>query len=377
MMKRRWGIITATSVSSLVMSAVVRSQFGPPVEQAFVLVDQNAGNVAGGPGALAQNDTGTSNTAFASFALFGNTTGVNNTAVGASAMRQNTGGSNNTAVGAAAMHGSTENPRVTGAFNTAVGARALESNLTGSGNVAMGFFALSNERTGSSNIAVGREALGSAVSGLSNIAIGPRAGRNLQSGNFNIYIGADVGEINESGTIRIGDTSRYSGTFIGGIARVNVTNGSEVVINSRTGQLGIVASSGRYKRDVKSMGGRSKDLLRLRPVTFSYKEDAQRERQYGLIAEEVVKVFPELVTRGPTGEVESVRYHEFAPMLLNELQRQQTQIEAQTRQLNLLKARNLQLQRVIQQKDERDAAILARLASLEAATAHNTTRGQP
>jgi trimeric autotransporter adhesin len=84
----------------------------------------------------------------------------------------------------------------------------------------------------------------------------------------------------------------------------------------------VIASSARYKRDIHDMGERSQGLYQLRPVTFRYKQDTPGPRQYGLIAEEVVKVYPELVTKGADGKVESVQYHELIPMLLNEAQRQ-------------------------------------------------------
>src|SRR5262249_54907728 len=143
--------------------------------------------------------------------------------------------------------------------------------------------------------------------------------------------------------------------------------GTAVTINNK-GQLGIVASSVRYKRDIEAMQARSQGLYRLRPVTFRYRQDVQGQQHYGLIAEEVAKVYPELVTKGADGKVESVQYHEVIPMLLNELQRQQ-------RELAALKAQNARLQAVVgqmQQQDEehraRTAALAARLEHLEAGT---------
>ena len=158
-------------------------------------------------------------------------------------------------------------------------------------------------------------------------------------------------------------------TFIAGITGVPVT-GSAVVI-STTGQLGIVTSSARYKRAIHAMGERSRGLLQLRPVTFRYKQDPQGQRQYGLIAEEVAAVYPELVTRGAKEEVESVQYHELIPMLLNEVQHQQQalgvqarQLSAQAQQLTELKAQNERLQAALGQQT---AAVAARLERLEGA----------
>jgi hypothetical protein len=140
------------------------------------------------------------------------------------------------------------------------------------------------------------------------------------------------------------------------------------------GQLGIQASSIRYKRDIQPMGAHSRGLLQLRPVIFHYNQDAQGERQYGLIAEEVAKVYPELVTRGATGDVEAVRYHEVIPMLLNEVQHQQRQLATQAQELAALKAQNARLRAAVVQQQERDAALAARLERLEAAAAHAATQ---
>jgi hypothetical protein len=145
-----------------------------------------------------------------------------------------------------------------------------------------------------------------------------------------------------------------------------------VVIDSQ-GQLGIVASSARYKRDIQPIGAHSQGLHQLRPVTFRYKQDEQGERQYGLIAEDVATIYPELVTRGANGDLESVRYYEFIPILLNELQHQQQQLGAQSQELAALQAQNAQLQAVVGQLLARDeaqrvqnAAWAARLERLEA-----------
>ena len=208
------------------------------------------------------------------------------------------------------------------------------------------------------------------------------AGFNLTSGDNdnNIYLG-NPGAATESNTMRLGCISSclpgpgpHSNTFIAGIAGVPVT-GSVVFINSM-GQLGTLASSLRYKRDIQPMGAHSRGLLQLRPVIFRYTQDPQGERQYGLIAEEVAKVYPELVTRNAQGQVEAIRYQELAPMLLNEVQHQQQalnaqqrQLVAQAKQLAALKAQNARLQAMLAKQQEREAALAARLERLEAAVA--------
>jgi len=130
-------------------------------------------------------------------------------------------------------------------------------------------------------------------------------------------------------------------------------SGAQVTINN-AGQLGILASSTRYKRDIRDMRDSSQGLYHLRPVTFRYKQDAQGQQQYGLIAEEVAKVYPELVTKGADGKVESVQYHELIPLLLNDVQHQQRQIAE-------LKVQN-------EEQRAQNAALAARLERLEAGT---------
>jgi len=145
----------------------------------------------------------------------------------------------------------------------------------------------------------------------------------LTNGNNNVYIGHQ-GNGDESQTIRIGTAQTQ--TFIAGIAAVGV-NGATVEVDTSTGQLGIKHSSIRYKADIAPMGGQSADVLRLRPVTFAYKGDGQHVKHYGLVAEEVAVIYPELVTRNPVGEMETVKYQELIPMLLNELQRQRQEFQ--------------------------------------------------
>jgi Chaperone of endosialidase len=153
--------------------------------------------------------------------------------------------------------------------------------------------------------------------------LGYQAGQNLTTGNNNIDIG-NPGIAGDANAIRIGTSGVQNRVFIAGINNSLVT-GLDVVVNSN-GRLGIVMSSARYKKDIQNMGARSRGLLKLRPVTFRYKQDPTGERQYGLIAEEVAQVYPELVSYGPDGKIQSVHYQELIPMLLNELQQQASEI---------------------------------------------------
>src|SRR5262249_7367544 len=150
-------------------------------------------------------------------------------------------------------------------------------------------------------------------SGSNNIAVGSNAGYYVRGGRYNIEIGS-VGTANDVGTIRIGTSSQQSTAYLAGVSSSHVTGAAVYV--TPTGQLGVLASSERYKTDVASMGSSSAKVTELRPVTFRLTSDRKAGVQYGLIAEEVAKVYPELVIRGQRGEIEGVRYEELTPMLL-------------------------------------------------------------
>jgi hypothetical protein len=275
------------------------------------------GNTRVGAGALAVSSA-QDNTALGFIALAANTSGVDNVAVGSNALLANTTGHFNTAVGTAAMA-----DNQTGLNNTAMGSAALLSNTSGNNNTAMGAGALLENPTGVANTGIGFRALRNLASGGNNTALGRTAGLALASGDNNVYIAND-GEITESNTIRIGSTQTKS--FLAGVSGVGVT-GVAVMVDA-SGQLGITSSSRRYKQDIATMGDASARLMQLRPVVFRYRQRGDSALQYGLIAEEVAEVFPELVARDKTGEIETVRYHVLASLLLNELQRQQREIAA-------------------------------------------------
>ena len=272
-----------------------------------------------------------------------NKTGSFNTATGVAALFQNTTGNNNTAAGYWALSGSGTNSFNTGNNNTASGFEALLSNTTGNGNTATGTKALFHNTTGSNNtanginamflntigngnIAEGRGALGDNTTGSFNLAVGFGAGANLTTGSNNIDIGA-LGVAGESNTMRIG-TVKQTATFITGI-RGNATsnaNAVPVVIDS-AGQLGTISSSRRFKDEMKPMDNTSEAILGLKPVTFHYKTDKQNTPQFGLIAEEVAKVDPNLVVRDEKGEIYTVRYEAVNAMLLNEFLKEHSQVQ--------------------------------------------------
>lgn len=259
------------------------------------------------------------NTAVGDNALFSLTTGINNTALGFRALHDNTQGLSNTAVGSAALRSNRGGDR-----NTATGHNALHLNVAGNDNTANGFQALVSNK-GDASTAIGSRALEN-CEGHDNIALGYRAGANVSLGSNNIYIG-NVGLTQESGTIRIGDPSQTR-TFIAGIAASSVT-GAPVSVNGN-GQLGTTPSSQRFKDEIKPMDEASEAIFALEPVTFRYKKDLDPEgiRQFGLVAEELAKINPDLVVRDADGKPYTVRYDAVNAMLLNEFLKEHRKVEA-------------------------------------------------
>jgi hypothetical protein len=270
------------------------------------------GNTAIGLNALVSNTTGGSNTATGYQALLNNTSAEANTATGAFALLTNTTGFSNTADGAFALENNT-----TGFDNTASGYAALVRNTTGYFNTANGAYALWRNTTGYYNTASGQGAL-YRTSGNNNIALGSGAGFNLTTGSNNIDIG-NSGVVAEANTIRIGTVGTQTNTFIAGISGVTVAGGVGVIIDAN-GHLGTVVSSERFKEAVNPMDKASEAILALKPVTFRYKHDLDPEGtpQFGLVAEDVQKVNPDLVARDEQGKPYSVRYEAVNAMLLNE-----------------------------------------------------------
>jgi hypothetical protein len=310
-------------------------------------------NTAYGTNALGHNTTGTDDSAFGFSALFQNTTGSGNTATGWYALYFNTTGYNNTATGIAALEGNG-----TGIGNTATGVGALANNGKGKTNTATGWQAL-YFNTGNDNTAIGAYALQDNSSGVSNIGIGVEAGFYLTTGSNNIEI-ANQGTAADADTIRIGTEGTQTATYIAGIFNTTVTGGCTVVAAS-TGQLGCVTSSARYKRDVRDMGDASDKLMELRPVTFLYKADETGAQQYGLIAEEVEKVYPELVIHDADGKVATVAYHMLPAMLLNEVQKLARQLDRKDEQIATLERQVAAMQK----KSAAIEALAARLDVLE------------
>jgi hypothetical protein len=278
------------------------------------------------------------NTAEGNDALFSLTTGSFNTATGESALNSNTAGSNNTATGAGALEANTIgkfstatgidalNSNTSGNNNTANGGAALEHNTMGSNNTATGVVALESNTTGNNNTANGVATLEHNTTGSNNVALGFNAGVNLTTGSNNIDIG-NAGLAGEAAKIRIGKQGTQNGTFIAGIFGVPIT-GSTVVVNS-SGKLGVATSSARFKDAIKPMADASEAILALKPVTFRYKHELDPDgiRQFGLVAEQVEKVNPDLVARDAEGKVYTVRYEAVNAMLLNEFLKQHRKVQ--------------------------------------------------
>jgi Chaperone of endosialidase len=359
--------------------------------QALFSNTSGGANTATGFTALFSNTTGDANTATGDRALFSNTTGDGNTATGVTALESNTTGDGNTATGIQALQTNTAgndntatgflalNSNPTGSFNTTTGSNALGSNTTGFRNTANGANALNFNTTGYRNTANGYQALyfnttGSRNTaegfqalfhniGSDNVGLGFNAGSNLTTGSGNVCIGNGVlGLAGESNITRIRNI--YA----------SVASGRAVYINSDN-KIGTLSSSRRYKEEIKPMDKASEAILALKPVTFRYKKevDAERTPQFGLVAEQVEKVNPDLVTRDPDGKAFTVRYEAVNAMLLNEFLKEHRKVEEQSRKIQEQDATITQFKKEMQtiaaRLKEQDSKIQKVSARLEMQTA--------
>ena len=384
------------------------------------LTDDTTGsfNVAVGNGALQRNTTGQQNMAIGAEALANNmttsfnmaigfralfmNTGSRNSGVGAAALRNNTTASDNTAIGSTAMRENT-----TGEFNTVIGAGALQENTTTSFNVAVGDGALSSFNgtsgtdgantalgsvaladltSGQENVAVGRRALEFLTEGSNNVVMGWRAADGLTTGSGNTFIGDQAGK-NEGPDVdnviclgTLGDTQAAgqvtpSRCYIGHIVGVS-TGGpapSVPVIIDQDGQLGTVVSSREFKKHIKPIDHASEAILKLKPVTFHYKNrDVKNDltAQFGLIAEDVEQVNRDLVVYGKDGKLWTVRYEAVNVMLLNEFLKEHKKVEEQQASIADLKStvalQQKEMQVLTAQLKEQAAQIQKVSAQLEA-----------
>jgi hypothetical protein len=323
-------------------------------------------NTATGYGALHSNTSANHNTATGYIALYSNTTGSQNTATGDRALRSNTTGFGNTANGYQALYSDT-----TGILNTADGYQSLYSNTTGGDNTANGNQALYNNTTGGDNTANGIVALFNNTAGVQNTATGVQALYHNTTGNQNTAFGfgAGNGVTTAGNVICIGATGANlsNSCFIGNIRQVTTANADAIpVLIDSASQLGTASSSRRFKKEIKPMEQTSEAILALKPVTFQYKSDTKGTPQFGLIAEEVAEVNPDLVVRDADGEIYTVRYEAVNAMLLNEFLKEHRKVEEQARTVQEQKAAITQLKSTVA-KQEATAALQQR--EIQAVTA--------
>jgi trimeric autotransporter adhesin len=327
-------------------------------------------NTATGYQALFSNTTGTNNTASGRQALFSNTTGSLNTATGVQALNDNIDGVFNTATGVQALSSNTTgddntangyqalNFNTTGAQNTATGVQALKDNISGNSNTATGYLALPSNTQGGNNTATGGQALNNNTTGSQNTATGYQAGFNI-TGDRNVCIGAGV-----SGAAGIDDTTWIRNVY------ASVASGRAVYVNSDN-KIGTLSSSRRYKEDIKPMDKASEALFALKPVTFCYNREIDRTRalSFGLIAEEVVEISPDLITCDKEGKPETVRYDAVNAMLLNEFLKEHRKVQDQERRIQQQETTITQLKKemetVIARLREHDSKIEKVTAQIE------------
>jgi hypothetical protein len=307
-------------------------------------------NTATGSLALASNLSGSENTATGISALALNVDGNENTATGVSALAVNSNGSGNTANGSRALFNNS-----TGNSNTAAGSQALDNNFDGNDNTAIGYQALFNNTTGVGNTAIGYQALFNSTTGIVNTALGIQAGTGVTTANGVICIGSNGQNVSNS-------------CFIGNIRGVTTAQPDAIpVVIDSLGQLGTQSSSRRFKNEIQPMGKASEAILAFNPVTFHYKSDQSGTPQFGLIAEEVAGVNPDLVVRDKNGEIYTVRYDAVNAMLLNEFLKEHRKVKQQQNDIEKHEATIAELKSTVAKQERRLHSKLAeQTAQIEA-----------
>jgi hypothetical protein len=335
------------------------------------------GNTAEGQDALFSLTTGTFNTAVGFLSGHAFTSGNLNTAIGAgalllthadentatgaAALLNSSGGFGNTANGALALFSDTD-----GDFNTATGDSALFHNTTGGSNTASGFDALAFNSTGGNNTAIGVDALVSNINGGNNTAIGSEA-LNHSTGFNNVAVGAGAGSgvTNANNVICVGaflsGLNEDNSCFISNIFGTPVGGDAVPVSIDSTGKLGTFTSSRRFKREIKPMDKVSEAILSLKPVTFHYKSDKTNTSQFGLIAEEVAQMNPELVIRDKEGKPYTVRYDAVNAMLLNEFLKEHDRVQEQQSKIEKHEATIAELKSTVAQQQKGMKVLTAQL----------------
>jgi hypothetical protein len=325
-----------TAIGTFSLFSVTTGSFNTAVGAGSLDLNTADSNTATGAAALLFNTTGINNTANGTAALEFNDSGSHNVAVGAFALFNNSQGVQNTAIGADALGNNT-----TGDNNTAIGVSALFENDIGSSNIAIGLLALRNNTGGSENTALGFHTLINNTTGNSNTAIGEDAGFNQTIGNNNVYVGSGM----------FGVAGENSACYIASIFGQISATGVPVIINSNN-KLGTNPSSKRFKEGIKPMDKASDALFALEPVIFRYKKEFDPDciQQFGLVAEDVEKVNPDLVVRDKEGKPYSVRYDQVNAMLLNEFLKEHKKSEQQDRKIEELRATVARLEAALKEQ---------------------------
>ena len=355
-----------TAIGFLSLSGLKEGNFNTGLGAGTLLFNVADENTATGAGALLSNTTGNPNTANGAFALFLNTEGTFNTATGDRVLFSNTSGSANSAFGSGALASNTVgfnntangmaalSHNTTGRDNTANGVQALNSNTTGGGNTANGDIALFNNTTGGDNTADGTGALQNNTTGGANTALGAGAGLGVFTASHVIAIGTNGADVSDS-------------CFIGNIRGVRTANADAIsVVIDSAGQLGTLSSSRRFKKEIKPMDKTSEAIFALRPVAFHYKNDKTSMPQFGLIAEEVAEVNPDLVVRDDQGEIYTVRYEAVNAMLLNEFLKEHKKVEAEHSQIEKQEATITELKSNLAEQHKQIQALTAGLQKVSA-----------
>jgi Chaperone of endosialidase len=365
-----------TAIGFLSLSGLKEGNFNTGLGAGTLLFNVADENTATGAGALLSNTTGNLNTANGAFALFLNTEGAFNTATGDRVLFSNTSGSANSAFGSGALASNTVgfnntangmaalSHNTTGRDNTANGVQALNSNTTGGGNTANGDIALFNNTTGGDNTADGTGALQNNTTGGANTALGAGAGLGVFTASHVIAIGTNGADVSDS-------------CFIGNIRGVRTANADAIsVVIDSAGQLGTLSSSRRFKKEIKPMDSASKSILALKPVTFHYKSDKTGMPQFGLIAEEVADVNPDLVVRDDQGEIYTVRYEAVNAMLLNEFLKEHKKVEAQHSKIEKQEAAITELKSNLAEQHKQIQTLIAGLQKVSAQVGVSVSRSK-
>jgi uncharacterized coiled-coil protein SlyX len=355
-----------TAVGLLSLNGLKEGKFNTGLGAGTLLSNVADENTATGAGALLSNTTGNLNTANGAFALFLNTEGVSNTATGDRVLFSNTSGSANSAFGSGALASNTVGfnntangmavlfHNTSGRDNTANGVQALISNTTGGGNTANGDIALFNNTTGGDNTADGTGALQNNTTGSGNTALGAGAGLGVFTASHVIAIGTNGADVSDS-------------CFIGNIRGARTANADAIsVVIDSAGQLGTLSSSRWFKKEIKPMDKTSEAIFALRPVAFHYKNDKTSMPQFGLIAEEVAEVNPDLVVRDDQGEIYTVRYEAVNAMLLNEFLKEHKKVEAEHSKIEKQEATITELKSDLAEQHKQIQALAAGLQKVSA-----------